>query len=330
VLPGASLVLVLLALNLTTGGLVRIRKCRATAGVIVTHLGILLLLGAGLARKHWSEEGQLTLLPGQSSDEFQSVDEWEVAIFDASQRTGVKEWLIPAADVLALQGAATRVFESPDLPFRLTLGSAEPNCRVMPWRAEAPVRPVVDGFLLEPAPLDKEVERNVPGGYAVAEDERSGLRHDGILFGLARSPWSFESGGKTWGVDLRRRRHKMPFSITLDRFGHESYPRTEIAKVYESDVRVTDQGGSRPVRIAMNEPLRHDGLVVYQAAWGTVDTTPGAPVFSTFAVVRNPSDTWPLYACLVIAAGMILTFVPRLVRHVQAQRLLTAHPGAGR
>ena len=26
--------------------------------------------------------------------------------------------------------------------------------------------------------------------------------------------------------------------------------------------------------------------------------------FSTFAVVRNPSDHWPLYSCIIVAVGL--------------------------
>ena len=41
----------------------------------------------------------------------------------------------------------------------------------------------------------------------------------------------------------------------------------------------------------MNEPLRDGGLVLYQASWGPVGRAgPATPLFSTFAVVRNPAD----------------------------------------
>ena len=44
----------------------------------------------------------------------------------------------------------------------------------------------------------------------------------------------------------------------------------------------------------------------------------GDRLFSTFAVVRNPADHFPLYACIVITAGMFIHFVMRLVRHLRA------------
>jgi len=69
----------------------------------------------------------------------------------------------------------------------------------------------------------------------------------------------------------------------------------------------------------MNEPFRHRGYTFYQSGWGPPNAAPGTPLFSTFSVVRNPSDRVPLIACLVIAAGMLLHFGRKLVLHVRSQ-----------
>ena len=82
-----------------------------------------------------------------------------------------------------------------------------------------------------------------------------------------------------------------------------------------------DQQDERRFKIEMNEPLRHGGLVLFQASWGPGDAKPGDPLFSTFAVVRNPSDAWPVYACIVLAIGLTLTFGEKLVRYIRAQAL---------
>ena len=49
------------------------------------------------------------------------------------------------------------------------------------------------------------------------------------------------------------------------------------------------------------------------------DARPGERMFSVFAVVRNPSDQWPLYACIVIAAGMLMHFGRKLLRYVRSE-----------
>ncbi|MEM7011661.1 MAG: hypothetical protein AAF585_09275, partial [Verrucomicrobiota bacterium] len=40
---------------------------------------------------------------------------------------------------------------------------------------------------------------------------------------------------------------------------------------------------------------------------------PGESYYSTFSVVKNPSDQWPKWACYFIALTMSLHFVVRLV-----------------
>ena len=76
----------------------------------------------------------------------------------------------------------------------------------------------------------------------------------------------------------------------------------------------------------MNEPLRTDGLVLFQANWGPQNAPPGTPLFSGFAVVRNPSDYWPLYACIVIGLGLLGVFLPRLFQFAGRQQRQRAGP----
>jgi len=60
-------------------------------------------------------------------------------------------------------------------------------------------------------------------------------------------------------------------------------------------------------------------LVLYQASWGPSNAHPGQPLFSTFAVVRNPADQWPLVSCIVIALGLVWHFGRMLARHVRRE-----------
>jgi hypothetical protein len=176
----------------------------------------------------------------------------------------------------------------------------------------------VDGFQLQPAPPEKEAERNVAG--LVVALAAGGQRAEGLLWGLQQQPLVLEAGGAAWALDLRKRRWELPFTITLDQFRHEMHPRTRMAALFESNVTKLEQG-EPPERflISMNEPLRHAGYTMYQASWGPANAGPGEPLFSTFAVVRNPADQFPLYACLVIAAGLLGHFGSKLLRHLKRQ-----------
>lgn len=59
--------------------------------------------------------------------------------------------------------------------------------------------------------------------------------------------------------------------------------------------------------------------MLYQASWGPSNAAPGQRLFSTFAVVRNPADHWPLVACLVIAVGFLFHFVRKLWRYIRSE-----------
>jgi hypothetical protein len=315
-LPGVSLLLAVLFVNLVVGGIVRMRKRADTIGVLIIHVGILLLLAAGFVKFEFSSDGQLTLFEHQASDEFQSTNEWEIAIYDATQAESVPELIIPASDFADLTGAETRTFENGDLPFRITLSRFEPNCTVLRQGTGGTAgSPAIDGFVLGRSAPEKEAERNVAGICAKLALTDGSASCEGILWGMERYPFV---AGQRWAVDLRHKRYRMPFTIVLDRFTRELHPRTAMAKVFLSEVTKIENGVSEQRRIEMNEPLRQDGLVLFQASWGPDGGKPGE-LFSTLAVVRNPSDQWPLVACIVITIGMTVTFVQKLAGYMRAQ-----------
>ncbi|TDJ79707.1 MAG: hypothetical protein E2O39_00490 [Planctomycetota bacterium] len=318
-LPGAVLVLSLLTLNLLCGGLIRIRKNKSTLGVIIIHVGIVLMFAAGLVKLTASEDGHLTLFETESSDEFVSYYLWEVAIFDATQRADVQEHIIPDAAFLDLTGDRAATFTSPDLPFTVTLSHVAKNCRPLPkgpmWAADSPV---VEGYALRAFELEEVAEQNVAGLH-VRVDFADGESVEGLLWGFERSAWTFRTDGRVWGMSLRHKRYKMPFTVVLDDFTRELHPNTGIPKAFMSDITKREGGSESRLRISMNEPLRHGGLVLFQSSWGPSNAGPGDPLFSVFSVVRNPSDHWPAWSCGIIALGMIIAFGQKLYRYIRAQ-----------
>jgi hypothetical protein len=326
-LPGAMLVMAVLFVNLVLGGLVRIRKGAATAGIMVTHVGILLLLAAGYVKAYHSVDGHTTLFEGQSSNTFDSYNRWELAILEKLDGGSVRETVAPQELFETHEDVTPARFTSAGLPFRVELWYFTPNGRVMPKGPMVkPDRPVVDGFFVDPLPIEKENEQNVAAMYAAVTDDATGQRSESILYGGSRQPWTVEAGGRTWGLELRREQYQMPFTIALDEFTKEDYPRLNMPKSFSSDVTVLEAGSERPVKISMNEPLRQEGLVLYQASWGPSNARPGDPLFSTLAVVRNPADQYPLYACIVIAVGLVMHFTRKLTLHIRSQATKRSPP----
>jgi hypothetical protein len=332
VLPGGLLCMGLLAVNLFVGGFVRIRKSKRTVGVLVVHAGIALLLASAFVKLYHSQDGHLTLVEGEASDEFQSYVLWEVAVWDASQTGPVEEHLIPHAQLVDLVGGRTRTFTSPALPFELELSGFLRNCRPLPkgpmWAAESPV---VDGYALEQLEPETEAERNLAGLTARFREPASGRTQEDLLWGLEEHAWgpnnhpaTFEAGGKTWAVSLRHVRYSMPFTIRLADFRKEEHPGLTMARAYESDVYKVEGGREQKLLIQMNDPLRDGGLVLFQSGF---NQHPSGREISTFSVVRNPSDYWPLYACIVIGVGLLIAFVPKLLQFARGQQKRRAQQG---
>lgn len=321
-LPGVHLLLALLAVNLLLGGLVRIRKTSRTVGVIVAHLGIALLLLGGMVTFWFSDDGQLTLMEGQTSAQFRAYHEWEVAIYPLA-RDGMAE--AGREELLIRQGALTRApvtFQAEGLPFQLRLDGFWKNAR--PRQSPSPIGPAVDGWSLHALEPEKENELNSAGAYVTVL--ANGAERTGILWGFEHFPlrpvlpWVLDVGGQQWAIELRRRAFDLPFTIHLDKFTHEYYPGTRTARVYMSEVTKTEDGAAQPLRISMNEPLRHRGYTLFQSGFGPQGAKPGESMWSTFAVVRNPADHWPLYACVVTSLGLLLHFLQKLIRYVRAQQ----------
>lgn len=321
-LPGANLVLCLLALNLVVGGVLRIRKNRSTAGILIAHLGILLLLGAGFVKWRFAHEGQITLFEGQSADAFQDMYRCELAIVEHAPSGERLEIVVPQEQLAPSRGADSVRLVSPDLPFALDVEHFARNSRVLRKGPMFEVKvPVIDGFFLSAEPPAIEAETNIAGAYLRLVDSAGGPTQEGIVWSAEGQPWTAKFAERTFSFELRNERHPMPFEIALKNFTKIDHPGTSMPQSFTSDVTIKDAGSERALRISMNEPLRSRGLVVYQASWGPQGARTNARLFSTFAVVGNPADRLPLFACIVIACGLALHFGRKLRATLRARAL---------
>lgn len=319
-LPGVYTLLVLLAINLSLGGLLRMRKGLAQAGILVAHLGIILLLVGGFITYEFAVDGHMTLYENERASVFKSYHEWEVAI--ASEQGGARtEFIIPHDRIAGLEGAKSTTFTTASLPFDLTLSGFEPNAMPQPKGPMFEVDvPVIDGFFLQALSMEKENERNVAGLYATITDKASGASTQTLLWGMQQKPATVAFQGQTYDIDLRRKQFPLPFTIVLDKFTRELHPRTSMAKVFMSDVTKIEDGTEQKIKISMNQPLRHKGYTFYQASWGPSDAGPNDPLFSSFAVVRNPADQFPLYACIITTTGLLIHFSLKLRKYLRQEQ----------
>jgi hypothetical protein len=319
-LPGVYLLLVVLAVNLLLGGIIRIRKDKTTWGILVTHLGILAMLGGSAVEYVASQKGHATVLEGTTVGEFRSYYDWEIAISEKAAGGGVTEHVIPGERFASLKPGARATFTSAALPFDLVVTQFLPNCEPRESRDAG----AVDGVALVLLRREKEAERDDAGVRVTVVPKDGTPPVEGLLWSRQRFPMPVAAGARRFTLDLDHRRWQLPFAIRLDDFRQDLHPGTGMAKAFESDVTKLQDGTVQQARISMNAPLRQNGYTLYQS--GFIEPTDGDVAgdgtggrwWSTFSVVRNPADRVPLWSCVVITVGLVLHFAQKLMRHLRS------------
>lgn len=315
-LPGVYLLSVLLFINLVCGALIRVPKEWKKPGMLIAHGGILYMLVAGFVTYHFSTSGQMTLFPQERSNKYQSYYEWEIEIAELEDGLYGRHWVIPGEQFIDMDVEDTREFFHPDLPFDLMLENFVPNTMPQP----TPGDEGVEGFTIAPLPLEMEAAQNAAGAYAMVLNKEKQEVQSGLLWGFSVAPWIVTVEGKDYAIELRHRNWTLPFTITLDEFIRDLHARTTMASNFESVVTKAEPGqADRKINIRMNEPLRHKGYTLFQSGWGPQNAGPNDRLFSTFAVVKNPADQWPLYSCIVISVGLLIHFLQKLVSYLRAE-----------
>lgn len=354
---GGRLLLTVFFANIVTGGLIRMRKGSATLGILIAHIGIVLLLLGSFVEDQFKTEGQLTLWApetytdangngvwdpgerfrdgnrngrfddGESGAEYKAINVWEVVVTELEPSGKVREFVVPeeAFDGLG-DGGSTR-YQHGDLPFDVVLSGYARNSQPRPVKAaEARHGIGIDGFVLAGLrPVGPGNRRNLPGVIATLQPKGGEKALAGILWGGSirrngdRIPWPVRVDGRSFQVDLRNRVWDLSFRITMRQFVHKRHPGMSMAKEFSSYVTKTQGTRATDVHITMNEPLRHQGYTLYQSGWGPESAPPGARLYSTFSVVANPTDQVPLWSCLVITLGLLIHFIRKLVLHLKAE-----------
>lgn len=312
-LPGATLLMMLLFINMVAGGIIRIRKGLRNIGVIIAHFAILWMLVAGFASYVWKKDGNLALFEGQTADEFQSYHDSVIEIerIEPAPKDGKRSALVIDGSMYKdLTSGKARTFTNKDLPFDLTVINYEVNCE--PKRATAEQKWAADGYFLQRVEPRQEAEANLDGAYVKITDKKTKEEQSGLIWRAAAAPLSFKVGDDTYIVDLTRRRWKLPFAIRLDKFEREVHPGTDRARKFTSRATKITNGHEEKRVITMNAPVRDTGYVLFQASFSQ-DRGANGPMRSVFAVVWNPADKWPEYACYLAAFGLLLHLIIRAV-----------------
>jgi hypothetical protein len=318
ILPGGYWVGALLLLNLTLGGVIRIRKGWKHAGNLISHLGIIFMLVAGGVAHHFSERGNMAVGEGETSNTAEDYFEYVVEVAEIKDGKASSIHVIRGKHLTDLEPGKTRIFRLPDLPFDLEIAGYLKNALPVSITERAPDAatplpdPPPDNYYLMERPDEINAEANTAASYARIV-HRDGIKSDPfILAGASFHPFTVKHDERLFTVDMRKRLWPMPFSLRLDEFTAAFHPGTMKPSKFVSRITRIENDSEAKFTIQMNEPMRYEGLTFFQASYGPPGAGPGQRMYSVFEIVRNPADKWPEYSLYVVTFGMLVTFLTKL------------------
>ena len=344
-LPGGYLLGVLLLVNLVCGHIYRFQLTTKKIGIQLAHAGVIVLLVGQLSTDLLSRELQLHFSEGESRNYSDSATEYELNVVSGDTRIAFPERMLKPGGELRHEGLPFTVrvkqhWHNSDASFRapmmknappLTTNgvaryfdfSSAPDVKSMDARniPTALIEIVTDqGSLGDWAVSDWSGDPGLVANFQQSYTEKIGpsMAHD-LAVKLA-APQSVTVGGKSYTFILRPARVKYPFSLTLLKATHTTYPGTDIPKDFRSRVRIDNPqtGEKREVEISMNHPLRYGGYTYYQYQMtaGEMVERAGQIPSSVLSVVRNPGWLTPYVGCIMVGVGLIIQFLYHLIGFV--------------
>ena len=292
-LPGLPILLGLMFLNLIFKLILKSEWSWAASGIILTHIGAMLLLVGGMFTAVFSQESFLDFYEGQTKQTVSDYHAREFVLMDENRNT---LWTFLPQNLSKNQVIN---FQSPD--FKIEILNTCENCTII---ARNPKKEdhlgMAQHMMLQSAPLKKQNEENM-GGVTF---KVSGSETDGIYLTLEDVPKlpEIQKDGKTYTFALRKKQHPLPFEVTLLDFEKITYPGTNMAKEYKSRVLIKDGTSRWESQISMNQPLRYKGYTFFQSSF--VQTPRGE--MSVLAVVHNVGRTFPYISGIAMCLGLIL------------------------
>jgi hypothetical protein len=294
-LPGMMLIGALLFVNLLCAVVFRLKYNWPGLGILLIHIGLLVLLGGGFISSQYAREYFLTLSAGESSQMANAAHEWELAVWT---QAGIKKYVL-AVDIADLNPG--RPWTVPTFDWELTMTRFYSNCRPAGMDEKGEM------ILSETPPMADPAE-NIPGAAFEIASPQSGARQFSLFAGN-NFPAALQFADRQYYFALRLKRIILPLRLKLLAFRKTVYPGSDIPKSFASLVEIESGGLRRQASISMNHPLRFREYTFYQSSYGE-DVRTG--VNSTFAVVKNAGRWLPYISSALIFLGLVLHFFSKL------------------
>ena len=298
-LPGGRITIIIMTVNLASSLFKKNLWKMKKLGIIIVHIGgLLLLIGGGITAK-FSAEGNMVIGEGERSDHVDDYHDMELAFVNTSLQDSLEYTIFDAP----LLGEGKRIkYDKLGIQIDIIdhIKNVRVESRISP--ADSIYKGFLNDFVIIPKQPDKENTQNRPG--LIFKIEGTGKETDGIYgaFLGQRVPDTFEIGGELFFTEFRRKRTYLPFAIELLDFKKVMHPGTNVAKSFSSEVNLIENKIPRRVLIQMNEPLRHRGYTFYQASF--VD---GLDKETTvLATVKNYGRMFPYISSIIMSIGLLI------------------------
>lgn len=294
-LPGMLLVGTLILVNLLAAIGCRFLKRRPALGLLMIHVGLLVLVGGGFFIAATAQESFLTLAEGESAEYSMAPGEWQIAV-EAQRGTNAPKWAVDIADLSLGREAVVA-----DSGIGITMDEYRANCRMT---AAGPG----ETHRLDTLPSALDPVENTPGIHLqVRYGPNIG---DVFLFGGDSDSTVLHLGNAEFAFSLRLKQVPLPLKLTLLDFKKTMHAGSEIVKSFASLVAIETAGSRRQVVISMNRPLRFREYTFYQSAYSE---EPVRGESSTFSVVRSAGRWLPYAASILLFFGLAVHFTGKLI-----------------
>ncbi len=106
-----------------------------------------------------------------------------------------------------------------------------------------------------------------------------------------------------FNVNLNKCISKLPFSLRLSKIEKSNYPGTNTMKMYKTQVIIKEKNLYKNIRdIDMNKPLRYKGYTFYQTSFIENKTS----ISAVFTVVKNTGFFFPYISFVIVVFGFFL------------------------
>lgn len=299
--PAVKTVIAILSVNLLAAALKKRPFTIKTAGNILLHIGVAILIIGSAISSSMVQESAITLAKGQSTSETYDFTTWQLTLtVNGRQKDGPYAKIYRYNIKNLNKGSKIRL---PPTDVTLSLRNVYRNCSVK--SDDHNPRSIVG---LRHEKVSPEPGKNLPG-VAFTLTGQGNESNEHYTYAGSAYPVPFFYGTDTIGVSLQPLRIPLPVRIELTGFEATWHPGTQKAKSFQSRLRLFGKNMDREVAIEMNRPFRYKDFTFYQMGYSKQE---GGGYSSTLAIVKNPLRYLPYIASLIIVTGLFIHFFVKM------------------